>query len=357
MVTVPSSLETALSPEWVTSALQQRFSGVKVKRVIIGPVVDRISTNVRFSIECAEELPSELFPHLCLKGYFNPIGVTIPFVGEPEAMFYRDIASSTGVRTLNALYADVDPETRHGVFISEDVIARQGQFLDATSNYTPKQTAESLAELARLHANTWLSSQFARQSWLEPRLGRAMDAWGPERTLDVVRTNLTGVNGTRMPEAVREADQLISSYRTLIGTMLNEMSSAPWCVIHADTHVGNLFLDATGRPCLVDWQLVQRGPWYIDVGYHIASTLTVADRRNNERDLLAAYLDRLQSYGIVTPSVDSALQLLSRGILHGLYLWGITTKVDPSIIAELLHRMGTAAADHDALSIGTKIPG
>ena len=46
---------------------------------------------------------------------------------------------------------------------------------------------------------------------------------------------------------------------------------------------------------LVDWQLVQRGRWYFDVGYHIASTLTVDERRRSERDLLRHYLDALAS--------------------------------------------------------------
>jgi hypothetical protein len=31
-----------------------------------------------------------------------------------------------------------------------------------------------------------------------------------------------------------------------------------------------------------------------------------------------------------------------------LFLWAITTYVDPAIIAIMLHRLGTAAADHGA---------
>ena len=39
-------------------------------------------------------------------------------------------------------------------------------------------------------------------------------------------------------------------------------------------------------PSFLDWQLVQRGPWCLDVGYHLASSLTVADRRAHEGDLV-----------------------------------------------------------------------
>ena len=77
-----------------------------------------------------------------------------------------------------------------------------------------------------------------------------------------------------------------------------EMHSAtPWSIIHGDPHVANVYLDDAGRPTLVDWQLVQRGPWYLDVGYHLASVLSVDDRRRCEHDLVRHYLERLAAGG------------------------------------------------------------
>ena len=40
---------------------------------------------------------------------------------------------------------------------------------------------------------------------------------------------------------------------------------------------------------------------------------------------------------------------LRQGIVHGFFLWSITLRVDPAITTVLLTRLGTAAADHDAL--------
>src|SRR6266511_144352 len=91
------------------------------------------------------------------------------------------------------------------------------------------------------------------------------------------------------------------------------------------------FLDADNRPAFVDWQLVQRGPWYIDVGYHVASALTVEDRRRHEADLVRHYLENLAARGIDPPKSDEAWAGIRRGILHGFYLWGITVYVDPTI--------------------------
>lgn len=345
MTPPPDTLDEALSPEWLTAALSQRFPGVEVVGVTTGPVVDRISTNARFRIDCAGEPPDDLPVHLCVKGYFNDFGRLARSVGEFEAAFYRDLAGPSAVRTLRCLYADVDPDTRHGVVITEDVVAAGGEFLDGTGTYTPDQVAESLTEFARLHAHTWLSPS-AAVPHLEPRMGRAVDAWGTARTLQIIDGNLNGANGIGVPSEIRNPAALIEGHAARTALTTNE----PWCVIHGDAHVGNLFLDARHRPGLLDWQLVQRGRWSVDVGYHIAATLPVEVRRSAERDLLDHYLDRLAGFGVAPPGRDEAYRSLIDGIVHGLFLWAITTRVDAETIAVLLTRMGAAAADHHALT-------
>jgi hypothetical protein len=346
-VPVPDSLEQALSPRWLTAALQPRFPGLDVRAVVPGPVVDRISTNARFFIECAGGVPDGLSPALCVKGYFNEVGRAARYIGAPEAYFYRDLAEATGVRTLHSVYADIDPATRHGVIITEDVVSQGGTFLDGNSPYTSDQTAETLAEFARLHAATWASTGCADSQWLARRLGRVLDVWGLSTTIDVIDRNFNGPNGRRIPADMRDAHRLVDAYRSLIAA---RTFSGPSCVIHGDAHVGNIFRDAAGKPSLVDWQLVQCGAWHLDVGYHIASTLTVEERRRTERDLLRHYLDALGSHGVTPPPWDDAWRAIAFGMLHGFFLWGITTKVHPAIIATLLHRLGTAVADHDALT-------
>src|SRR5262245_4451933 len=159
VVAVPDDLDVALTPEWLTCALQPRFPGVDVRTVERGPIVERLSTNARFTI--GGTLPSGLPDRLCIKGYFSELGRTIAFVGAPEAGFYRDLAGPTGVRTLRAVYADVDPKSNHGVVITHDEAAAGGEFLDGNSPFTIEQAADALTELARLHAGTWMASQWA----------------------------------------------------------------------------------------------------------------------------------------------------------------------------------------------------
>jgi hypothetical protein len=112
--------------------------------------------------------------------------------------------------------------------------------------------------------------------------------------------------------------------------------------------VGNLYLDATGAPCFVDWQLVQHGPWYLDVGYHLACTQDVEHRRRSERELLAHYLDRLAAEGGKGPSWDDAWRAIRIGMLYGFFLWAITVKMASEVTSIMLARLGAAVADHEA---------
>lgn len=352
-VPVPSTLEEALSPGWLTAALRMRFPEIEVQHVTPGAVVDRISTNARFTVEYGDVTSGGPSSSLCVKGYFNEFGWMARHVGEPEAFFYRDLAAQAGVRTLRSVYADVDPETRHGVVITEDVIADGGVFLDGRSTYTPEQAESSLSELAQLHAATWMQPLWATTPWLKSRFNVALQVWGAAATVAKIDANLNGNNGRGVPDQLRDAQRLVDVYRTMVAALADAESTSPWCVIHGDPHLGNLFLDVAKQPCLLDWQLVQRGMWYVDVGYHIASTLTVEDRRSSERELLSHYLHCLAELGVEPPGWDDAWRAISRGIVHGFYLWSITTQVEPGLIEILLHRMGTAVADRDALATST----
>ena len=340
---VPDTLEEVLNPAWLTAALSQRFPGVAVASVRPGPVISRVSTNARFSVEWEGDAPAGLPSQLCVKGYFSDCSDTAAVsrtAGVPEVLFYRHLSAASGVRTLDCFYADVDPVTQHGVVITGDVAAQGATFLDALSPYTADQVAQSLEQFAVLHGRTWGGAGLD-QPWLAPRLAMTMRARGHAE----ISGNFEGPIGARVPVGVRDADRLLDAVRRLV-SWLDE--AEPRCLLHGDAHIGNLFLDAGHRPCLVDWQLVQGGPWYVDVGYHIGCTLAPEERRRTETDLLAHYLERLRAEGVDAPSWDEAWRSMARGMLYGFFLWSITLKVAPPITTVMLERLGTAVADHEA---------
>jgi hypothetical protein len=340
---VPDTLEEALEPAWLTRALGRRFPGVKVVSVTPGPIVARVSVNARFTVEFEGSVPPELPPNLCIKGYFSDCLETAAAsrrAGIPEAMFYGSLAAASGVRTLECLYADVDPVTQHGAIITADVAAAGATFLDALSDYSVDQVAESLEQYAILHGRSWRRNALA-EPWLGSRLAGIMAGRGrPE-----ISGNFDGPIGAGVPDEVRDTTRLLEAAGALARQLDTE---EPRCLLHGDAHVGNLYLDAKGRPCLVDWQLVQYAPWYLDVGYHIGCTLDPSERRRVEGDLLALYFDRLRAEGVDPPSGVERRCGIALGLLYGFYLWSITLKVAPTITTEMLRRLGVAVADHDA---------
>jgi hypothetical protein len=340
---VPNTLEGVLDPAWLSAALGRSFPGIDVTDVHPGPVVSRVSTNARFRIECRDDLPQGLPAHLCVKGYFTDCSDTAAAsrtAGVPEAQFYRLLARSSGVRTLDCVYADVDPATEHGVVITGDVAAYGATFLDALSPYRADHVAESLEQYAVLHGRTWGGAP-PDEPWLAPRLEATMRARG----LPEIRGNFEGPIGSLVPERVRDPERLLEAVRRLVELLER---AEPRCLLHGDAHVGNLYLDADGRPCLVDWQLVQRGPWYLDVGYHLGCTMSTEERRRTESDLLAHYLDRLRFEAVDAPSWDDARRMVRLGMVYGFFLWAITLKVAPPITTSMLERLGNAVADHEA---------
>jgi hypothetical protein len=336
-VHIPETLDELLTPEWLTGALSNRFPGVQVTSVTPGPIVERVSTNARFKIECEPAVPPGLSPALCAKGYFSEPGRVSAQAGLPEAYFYRDLAEKMSVRTLRGVWADVDLETQHGVVITEDVVEAGGVFRDALTPCNAEQTAALLSELARLHAYGWDNAEVAASSWLLPRITQTSKVRGVKE----ISHNFDGPLGVGVPEDVRHPQQLLDAF-----VALGDDKPGPgWTVIHGDMHVGNTFLDGDGRPALIDWQLVQYGHWSIDVAYHIASALEPAKRATAERDLLRHYLDQIASEGADPPSFDDAWNDYRRAMPYGFFLWGITQFVTQDIIGVLLHRIGTAASE------------
>jgi hypothetical protein len=341
-VTVPDTLEEVLTPAWLSTALGRQFPGIEVTRVHPGPIVSRVSTNARFSVECRDGVPPGLPPDLCVKGYFtdwSDTAATSRTAGVPEALFYRNLAGASGVRTLACFFADVDPDTQHGIVITGDVAAHGAAFLDALSPYSADQVAESLEQYAILHGRTW--GWRRSEPWLAPRLKATMRARG----LREISGNFDGPIGARVPDEVRDAECLLE----VVNRLADQLETAePRCLLHGDAHVGNLYLDGARRPSLVDWQLVQSGPWYLDVGYHIGCTLSPEERRRSESDLLAHYLGRLRFETAEPPSWDEARRSMGLGLVYGFFLWAITLKVAPPITTAMLERLGSAVADHKA---------
>src|SRR3546814_19374960 len=79
---------------------------------------------------------------------------------------------------------------------------------------------------------------------------------------------------------------------------------------------------------LLDWQLVVRGHHMHDVNYIVTTALSIGDRRNHERDLLAYYLDRLKAHGdAASPDFEESWTEYKRCLVWGVYIGWLTNNL------------------------------
>lgn len=104
-------------------------------------------------------------------------------------------------------------------------------------------------------------------------------------------------------------------------------------------------------PGFLDWQLARTGNWSHDVGYFVAGSLAVEDRRAHDRELLACYLDALGAAGATPPSLGQAWDRYRETSAFGLASWLHTlsfgTFQQPPACLATIARFAAAYADLD----------
>jgi hypothetical protein len=242
--------------------------------------------------------------------------------------------------------AAVDRRRLAAVTVMEDVTLRGARANEATAALGAEQVRSGLLGLARLHAAYWGRPLPQPLAFVRPwRLGRA---WAPvswaslARALHLLRS---GGQGQLVPTGV-DAGVVERGFRGWARTA----ASHPRTLLHGDPHLGNTYAlpgDVTG---FYDWQLVRSGNWSHDVGYFLISSLTTADRRKHERDLLGDYLRELGGRGAPAPDLAEAWELYRRTPVFGLGTWLHTLSgggFQPlDVCLAVIERFATAHADH-----------
>ena len=279
---------------------------------------------------------------LCAKGFFNP--AKRRGGGEAtEAIFYSAIGPTLDVRMPPCVYAGVDETTGHGLVLMQDLVAAGATFLDGRSSYSCEQAAASLDQLAELHATTWGVLADDVPPALIARLPKLAALVDPAR----LQTLLDDGRAADLPERVRDAARVLDAIAALASTA----EAGPACIVHGDLHTGNLYELADGSPGLIDWQVVQRGNWALDVAYHLAAVLDPDEAARSERSLLDHYRGGLAARGVEPPSPDDAWRAYRAHVAYGFFMWGITRQAERSVIEHLTTRLGEAVARHTSFDV------
>lgn len=335
---VPRTLDHAMDPAWLGRVLASVTNGASVDDVQIVEVLRTMATKVRFTARWSGGAGA-----FCLKAFLDVdadsargAAVTIT-----EADFYAQIAPNLSVRLPVCVARAVDRAAGQGVIVMHDLVAQGARFCTALEPLDRDQAAASLDQLARLHANAAL---IERSPWIERRVNDFAQAdFVPREALQEL---LDGPRSVGLDAHMRDAGRLIAGLKALAA----EDATQPHTLIHGDCHAGNLFLTPSG-PGLIDWQLLQRGGWALDVAYHIAAVLPVEVAEREEWALLRDYLERARAYGCETPDFEAARAQYRAAMVWGFYLWSFTRRVEPPVIEALMTRLGNAVARHESYAL------
>lgn len=327
---VPRTLIEALDPAWLTEVLGRQVAWSQSLEII-----RTVATKVRFEVAFAGSEGTENF---CLKGLLDVDeqtargGATCVLEGD----FYAKIAPQVGVRVPECLVTVADREAQQGVILMRDLISDGATFCSALDPFTADDAAQSLEQIAALHAGSHL---LEGRDWIRPRAAELarMTYITPETLQDM----LDGPRGEGLPGPVRSATRLIDGLRALA----DRDAARPQFLVHGDAHAGNIFRTSEGMG-LIDWQLLQRGGWALDVAYHLCAVLPVETAEREERRLLGHYLSLMRATGRDMPSDEEAWTQYREAVIYGYYLWGITRRVDPPIIVQFVQRLGRAVERH-----------
>jgi hypothetical protein len=334
---VPRTRDAAMDPAWLTQALAAVTGGARIESVEVVEVIRTMATKIRFKIAWDDGRQSAA---LCLKAFLDvdeatARGGTTTII---EADFYDRIAPGSSVRVPACVATICDRANPQGVIIMRDLIADGARFCTALEPFSADQAAASLEQIARLHAS---NSVLARETWIERRIASLAEAtYVPQPMLQEL---LNGPRGVNLPARTKDAGLLISGMKALAA----RDALLPQTLVHGDCHAGNIFETAQG-PGLIDWQLLQRGNWALDVAYHVAAVLPVELAEREEWNLLRHYLEVARGFGVEVPEFEEAREQYRAAPVYGFYLWSITRRVDPPIINVFVDRLGKSVTRHDS---------
>ncbi|MET0179979.1 MAG: aminoglycoside phosphotransferase family protein [Novosphingobium sp.] len=334
---VPATLDEALDPRWLSRALAGWSGSATVEAVECVEVLRTVATKARFTARFSHAPDSMAF---CLKGLLDVDEVSAKGGSTcvRESDFYDLIAPHVAVRVPTRVATVIDRERQQSILIMRDLVADGAAFGTALEPLSADDAAASLDQIARLHAGSALLDQ---APWITRRIAALADS--RYVTTEQLQAMLDGPRGEGLPNGVRNAERLVAGLRALA----ERDGQRPQSLVHGDAHAGNIFRTTDG-PGLIDWQLLQRGGWALDVAYHIAAVLDVDVAEREERALLDHYLETAQALGCAVPDRDEAWRQYRESLLYGYYLWAITRRVDPPIITLFVQRLGSAVARHDS---------
>ena len=287
----PSTPDT-LTAQWLGEQLQAEVSELRIETFAEGTGV--IGQVVRAHYQMAT--PSGAEPRSVIVKFPSPAEenravAAIYDMYAKEVSFYRDVAADLPVRTPACYAAEFDSATQAFVLVLEDL--KGYRIGDQVAGASLADAQLAVRAIARMHAATWGSDLSHLPSHNNPAQHDGMVA-GFELGWPAVLANMPDL----IPDVARDASAKVP---TNVQRLLQEMTSGPQCLVHADMRLDNMFFgdDAGTDPiALIDWQSTCSSCGEQDLAYFITQSLDRDLRRAHGEELVRSYYDELCGAGV-----------------------------------------------------------
>lgn len=312
-VATPDSPPT--TPFELTSALHDAGT-LRHGAIVSATITERIKTiisnlwflDVVYSAESSPRLPDRLLLKWALKES------AAPERGDPEVVFYRELATGLPSPPVVQCLATAPPTSKDRWLIIEDLRSSHTN-PPWPERPTDKLVQDAVAVLAQVHARWWDA----------PTLGSTVGTLHTETALrtmvDGFRAHLPGFFDD-LGDDLPLADRLVLEevFKSSLRPWLRLLDLRALTVIHGDAHTWNFLFPRSGqgRTYLIDWQL-----WHLDIGardlaFMIALHWDRTARQQLELPLLHVYHEELIKAGISSYSFEDLLQDYRRCLVRNL---------------------------------------
>ena len=290
--------------------------------IVSATITERIKTEISnlwflsvvYSAGSSPVLPNRLLLKWALKES------AAPERGDPEVVFYRELAPALSSPPLVKCLATAPPTSKDRWLIIEDLRSSHMNppWPDRPSD---KLVRDAVAVLAQVHTHWWESSEFG-------------STVGTLHTEAALRTMVAGFKahlpgffdflGNDLPLADRLVLEKV--FNSSLRPWLRLVDQRALTVIHGDAHTWNFLFPRSGQggTYLIDWQL-----WHLDIGardlaFMIALHWDRSARQQLELPLLHVYHEELIRAGIDYSFDDLLLdyrRCLVRNLTFPILLW------------------------------------
>jgi len=209
-----------------------------------------------------------------------------------EIGFYRDIGSNVGVPIADCYFMEYMEETNQFVLLLEDLAP--GEPSDQVAGTDRETSREVIEQFAKLHAKWWNDESLEALPWAKWQVSEmSMD-----KAMGMYNQSVKEVEETGKFDAYPELKRLMQYLPPLF--KFDPAPPYPFSLTHGDLRSDNIIKPSAegGRFAVIDWQVSGLGDPVNDIVYWMVLSLTTAERRATEQDLLKLYHQRLVEHGV-----------------------------------------------------------